>query len=551
MKKIIIIFFLFVLIGTSRSQNITNTLGSSGVFRIKDGSTTFLNIRQSDGMTDLFGNLRFVNTNSNLKGIIYKDIESFIHNYEGIGSLGGNTFLGLSAGNFTMTSARYNTGIGYRVLNDLTTGSQNTGMGFICLSKLSSGSENSAFGSGTLFYNSTGSFNSGFGSNSLYNNTNGSNNSAFGTNSLYSNTIGSDNSSFGKFSMEYNIDGIQNSAFGVVSLHSNTTGSYNNSIGVNSLYLNTSGSNNNAVGKSSLHFNTSGNGNVAMGTFSLFNNTTADNNTSIGNVSLYSNSTGYSNTGIGSNSLQSNTIGAGNTSIGSFSMTGNTTGQLNTVIGYQAGSNIINGSNVTLLGYNTEPSSSSVSNQITLGNNSVTSLRCNVTTITSLSDARDKKNIHDLDLGLDFVVKLKPRIYNWDKREWYDNNVSDGSKIQEAPTAGFIAQELDEVQTTENAEWLNLVLKDNPEKWEATPGNLLPIMVKAIQELKEKCDSLQNENNILAGKLNEIGELKEKLALITSQIENLNSITDELKMSSGNNKNTENNIQVISNENTK
>ena len=79
-------------------------------------------------------------------------------------------------------------------------------------------------------------------------------------------------------------------------------------------------------------------------------------------------------------------------------------------------------------------------------------------------------------------MKIKPRQFNWDRREWYDDNISDGSKMKEEPTAGFIAQELDEAQTTENAEWLNLVLKDNPEKWEATPGNLLPIMVKAMQD---------------------------------------------------------------------
>ena len=36
--------------------------------------------------------------------------------------------------------------------------------------------------------------------------------------------------------------------------------------------------------------------------------------------------------------------------------------------------------------------------------------------------------------------------------------------MQETPTAGFIAQEFDEIQKTENAEWLNLVLKDNPDK---------------------------------------------------------------------------------------
>ena len=49
------------------------------------------------------------------------------------------------------------------------------------------------------------------------------------------------------------------------------------------------------------------------------------------------------------------------------------------------------------------------------------------------------------------------------------------AKCQKLPTAGFIAQELDEAQTVENADWLNLVLKDNPEKLEATYGNLLQL----------------------------------------------------------------------------
>jgi hypothetical protein len=37
------------------------------------------------------------------------------------------------------------------------------------------------------------------------------------------------------------------------------------------------------------------------------------------------------------------------------------------------------------------------------------------------------------------------------------------------------------------------VLKDNPGKWEATPGNLLPVMVKAIQDLKKEKDELKSE----------------------------------------------------------
>ena len=114
-------------------------------------------------------------------------------------------------------------------------------------------------------------------------------------------------------------------------------------------------------------------------------------------------------------------------------------------------------------------------------------------TITSLSDARDKKNIKDLTLGLDFIIKLKPRQFNWDRREFYENGITDGSRMQETPTAGFIAQEFDEIQRSENAEWLNLVLKDNPDKWEATYGNLLPVMVKAIQELSIKNEKEDNK----------------------------------------------------------
>ena len=192
-------------------------------------------------------------------------------------------------------------------------------------------------------------------------------------------------------------------------------------------------------------------------------------------------------------------------------------------MGYYAGSSITTGNNLTCIGSEAEPTSSSATNQITLGNSSVTSLRCNVTTITSLSDARDKKNIRDLDLGIDFLMKIKPRQFNWDKREWYDGNISDGSKMKEEPTAGFIAQELDEAQTTAEAEWLNLVLKDNPEKLEATPGNLLPIMVKAIQELKAENNVLKNNNEKLSAEVESLKSMSEKLATLEQLVNELAS----------------------------
>jgi len=119
-------------------------------------------------------------------------------------------------------------------------------------------------------------------------------------------------------------------------------------------------------------------------------------------------------------------------------------------------------------------------------------------------------------------MKLKPRQFNWDRRDWYQNNISDGSKMKQTPTAGFIAQELDAVQTKENAEWLNLVLKSNPDKLEATYGNLLPVMVKAIQDIKKEKDEqiarLQAENNILVKRLESFEEVQRTISAELKQL---------------------------------
>ena len=36
------------------------------------------------------------------------------------------------------------------------------------------------------------------------------------------------------------------------------------------------------------------------------------------------------------------------------------------------------------------------------------------------SDKRDKTDVSDLDLGLDYIKALRPVYYRWDKRGWYD-----------------------------------------------------------------------------------------------------------------------------------
>lgn len=289
--------------------------------------------------------------------------------------------------------------------------------------------------------------------------------------------------------------------------------SYNTAVGAFSLSSLTTGYLNSAFGCSSLMANATGSTNSAFGFCTLYSNTTGRCNCAFGYRSLYSNINGIENSAFGDWSLNSN-IGDFNCAFGHSSLDSNTTGNCNSAFGYNAGSALSSGSNNTMIGYDAEPSATTISNEITLGNSSIATLRCQQNSITALSDARDKKNIRDLTLGLEFLMNVKPRLFNWDRREWYKDGEPDGSKMQTAPTAGFIAQELDEVQTKENAGWMNLVLKSNPDRLEATPGNLLPIMVKAIQELKTENDALKNELATLCTSIDEQVKKEVKSALL-------------------------------------
>ena len=123
-----------------------------------------------------------------------------------------------------------------------------------------------------------------------------------------------------------------------------------------------------------------------------------------------------------------------------------------------------------------------------LGNSSVTVLRCQQTSITALSDERDKTDIINIPLGLDFINKLRPVKFKWDTRE---GMAKDGSY-----EAGFIAQDLQKLENEEGvADWMNLVHDENPDRLEATPGSLLPVLVNAIKELSAEVEQLKNQLN--------------------------------------------------------
>jgi hypothetical protein len=196
---------------------------------------------------------------------------------------------------------------------------------------------------------------------------------------------------------------------------------------------------------------------------------------------------GGANTIIGA-AAGANCTGLGNTFLGSGSGGSVTTGNSNVFIGTNVGNSFgtVTGSDNICIGSGSSPATSSANYSITLGGSFTNILRCAQTSITSLSDARDKKEITELSAGLDFIKGLKPVEFVWDDRnEAGKHNIKD---------FGFIAQDLKKSQEDANlAETLNLVYEENSEKLEASYGKIIPILVKAIQELTAKVELLEAE----------------------------------------------------------
>lgn len=196
--------------------------------------------------------------------------------------------------------------------------------------------------------------------------------------------------------------------------------------------------------------------------------------------------TGNNNTAVGAICLNGLTTGTGNTAVG-YLVASSTVDTTNcTFIGYGCGGPV-HGTNNTLLGFAATSSATTVSNEITLGNSSIATLRCQVA-LTVLSDARDKKDIVDIPLGLDFINLLRPVKFTWAMR--------DGGKVG-VIEPGFIAQELQAVQRETNNSWMGLVYESNPDKLETTPAKLIPVLVKAVQELSARVRKLEaNKINV-------------------------------------------------------
>ncbi len=357
----------------------------------------------------------------------------------------------------------------------------NTVLGESALDASVSGENNTAIGKNSLTANTTGANNTSVGKDSLYTNTSGSGLTALGQNALFANTDGNNNTAVGANALDANTQGANNVGVGNNALGANTTGILNTAIGRLSLSSNTTGQQNAALGEGALETNDTGDFNTAIGTKALQDATNADYNSAVGYAALTDNTTGTQNTAVGAKALDACTTADNNTAVGYQALTA-ATGDNNTALGSAAGDVTTTGDNNTSLGYEADPSSNSASNEVTLGNSSVSAIRCQVQTISALSDERDKTDIIDSEDGLDIINLLRPRKFTWAMRE---PSANDGKT-----EIGFIAQEIDAALGDKN-DYIGAVYKSNPEKLEASYGKFVPILVKAVQELSAKVTALE------------------------------------------------------------
>ena len=239
--------------------------------------------------------------------------------------------------------------------------------------------------------------------------------------------------------------------------------------------------------------------NIYLGYKTGLNNIAPQYNVLIGNRSGQFTSLNYC-TAIGHDTL--NRGADNNIAIGLFALN-NVNTQQNIAIGqyalsYQRYSNCIGiGYGVTVTG----------NNQIQLGDSSTT-VYC-YGPVQDRSDARDKIDIQDSNHGLDFIKKLRARMWRWNHRERYstpamDENgkyyrkevPNDGSRAGKRYHYGLIAQELQDILIKNNIDFGGFQdhnINNGEDVMSIGYNELIAPIIKAIQEQQEIIEQLQKD----------------------------------------------------------
>ncbi len=379
-----------------------------------------------------------------------------------------NYIAGVNAGNSITAGGNYNVTVGDEAGTALTTGDDNVAIGFEALSTDTQGSKSTAMGYEALatqnFTSATDSYNT-----------------AVGYQAGASITTG-----------------IQNTLIGSLAGDALTTGSLL------------------AVGYLAGSAATTSVGNVLVGELAGTALTTGQHNTAVGSQALSTEDEHGLNVAIGHDALRNLNAGVdgNNTAVGYNAGTAMTTGVQNTIVGSLAGDSGTTANNNVIVGYNSDLAAVDTAQIIVLGSG-VTSQAANnftfgfgatdsniafgATSITAPSDVRLKEDIQDETVGLGFINDLRPVTFQWKKEKDIPEEMkthvagSDTRVMNGKHNHGFIAQEVKAVIDKHE-------MKDGFDMWSEDPtdgrqrvgdASLMPIMVKALQELSEKNDALE------------------------------------------------------------
>lgn len=257
-----------------------------------------------------------------------------------------------------------------------------------------------------------------------------------------------------------------------------------------------------------LEANTTGTNDTATGYFALFNNTTGVGNTANGVSASQLNTTGNYNTAIGYGALVSSVSGSNNVAVGANSLANNTVSN-NTAVGVNALNANTTFTNISALGSN---AAVTASNQVQLGDSATTTYVYG--TVQNRSDLRDKAEVRDTVLGLDFINELRPVDYKWDIRDDYksempsseedipawlesvnlSNLTHDGTHTRSRFHHGLIAQEVKDVIEASGVDFGGFQdhnVSGGQDVLSIGYDELIAPMIKAIQELTARINVLE------------------------------------------------------------
>ena len=408
----------------------------------------------------------------------------------GTGNLAGSIIINNDGLCGTLNNAYYNTVLGYEAADDLTSGDSNTIMGNQAGYKLTEATGNTLIGRLAGEQLTTGSYNTAIGFNTMGDAVvTGASNTAVGNSVMVAVTSGAGNTAVGEASAAGLTTGSNNVAIGRSAMSSNTvTGNYNVGIGYETLKGITSGSENMCIGRDAGHDINTANQCVAIGHESLTKNQSAGGNTAVG-----------------------------------FQALENAYAASNTAVGYKAGENVTSGTNNLTLGKEAGTSGSpsgaisSGSNTICLGDNNIGNLYCTQSSINT-SDRRDKADITNFTDGLEFIKKMQPVTYKWDRRSWYlprdeEGNITDdditkvtqdGSKKEDITHVGFIAQDVETLEkeigfANDNTDRLLTNLTEDGNSYGMKYDRLVTLLVNAVKDLSTELEDAKARIETLEG----------------------------------------------------